>query len=217
MNATALVLMVALSGTPAEPASETPWTQVHDGDVKVYAREHAGGRVLEVKGEAVLDASPLELQGVFLDQDPHRPKTPYVVESRLVKTLDDHRTVRYQHLAFPVISDRDYFMEVNHESLVRPDGTGTYRSSWKPWGAELPARDGIVRVTTNEGYWEITAAGQPDHAHVTYYVYSDPGGALPAWVINMGNKRVLPDLIHHLEERVVEYRAREKAERAAKP
>ena len=162
MNATALMVMLALNGTPApEPAAEAPWTQVHDGDVKVYSREHAGGRVLEVKGEAVLEASPLELQNVFLDTDPRKPKTPYVVESRVVKTLDERRTVRYQHLSFPVISDRDYFMEVNHESLINPDGTGKYRSSWKPWGADLPARDGIVRVTTNEGYWEINPADKP--------------------------------------------------------
>ena len=157
--------------------------------------------------EAVVDCSAQEFVSVLVDENPKK-KTPYVAEARVVDRPDANTKIKYTHLAFPIIDDRDYFIIVHVDQNLDANGKGVYRANWKPWGLDRPARDGIVRVTTNEGFWEVKSIeGEPSKCSATYYLYSDPGGALPAWIIDQGNKRVLPDVIHAIYKDVLEKRA----------
>jgi hypothetical protein len=199
-----LLLLAAFGAADVEPA----WSLAVDGDVKVYVRERPGGRVKEVKAEAVFDCTPKEFMAVLMSHDPKK-KTPYVAENRLVSQVDATTHIQYTRLSFPIVDDRDYFIEVHLESDLAADGTGVFRSTWKPWGLDKPTRDGVVRVNVNEGYWQVESANDAHtQTHSTYYLYSDPGGNLPAWIINMGNKRVMPDVLHKLYEQVVANRAK---------
>lgn len=39
---------------------------------------------------------------------------------------------------------------------------------------------------------------------VTYFLRSDPGGLLPAWIIDRVNRIALPDVIHAVEKRMTD-------------
>jgi hypothetical protein len=200
-----MVALLALAVLAASPEAGDGWKQVVDGDVKVFSRAKAGQRVMEMRAEMTMAATPAEVRAVLLDEDYAR-RTPYVAETRLVAQPAPLVKIKYTRLAFPVIEDRDYFIEVTREQDLAPDGSGIYHATWKPWGLDRPPRDGVVRVTTNEGYWDVRPEPDWHGCHVTYYLLSDPGGNIPAFAINLGNKRVLPDVLHAIYDEVVKRR-----------
>lgn len=203
----AFALCAVLAGSP-----QAPWKQVVDGDVKVYAREVPGARVAQIKADMVMTVTPLEVREVLLD-DEYTRHSPYVAEYRTVQHPAPNRWIRYTRLALPVVDDRDYFIDLTQESDLAPDGSGVYHASWKPWGLELPSRSGIVRVKVNDGYWDLRTAPDGVHAQIEYYLNFDPGGLLPAWIVDRGNKSVLPDVLHALQKEALRRRA-EKASAA---
>jgi len=48
----------------------------------------------------------------------------------------------------------------------------------------VPAKDGIVRVENSTGKWIITPVDS-SHVSIVYTLHLDPGGSVPAWLINM--------------------------------
>ena len=196
-----LTWSLLLASTP----STDGWELVGDGDVKVYSRHREGARVMEMRAETVLAARPLEVRDVLIDDDYTR-RSPYVAEDRIVSQPSPMVKVKYTRLAFPIIDDRDYFIEVTREQDIAPDGSGTYHATWKPWGLDQAARSGVVRITTNEGYWDVRPDPATGGSQVIYYLLSDPGGHIPGFAINMGNRRVMPDILHAIYKEILKRR-----------
>jgi hypothetical protein len=196
-------LMLVAAALMADP-DPGPWQQVVSSDVTVSIRNRPGVRIQEIKGEYLIDASPMEVRNVLTDPS-YGARAPYVSEYQTI-SRQGNSVVRYTHLSLPIVADRDWYIECTRESDLAPDGSGVYRSSWKPWGADIPARHNIVRVTTNEGYWQVDPGVDPGHARITYYLLSDPGGDIPGWVINMANRKMLPELLHNLRKEILRRR-----------
>jgi hypothetical protein len=198
---TSLLLLALLAGAP-DPAA---WRQVVEGDVQVFARSQPGQRVAEIKADMVMTVTPAEVRAVLLDEEYTR-HSPYVGEYRTLDSPEPNLAIRYTRLALPVVDDRDYFIAVRRDTDLAADGTGVFHSSWVPWGLDRPARKGVIRVTVNSGYWDVKPAPDGVHAQVEYYLMFDPGGAIPAWAVDAGNKRILPDVLHALQKEALRRR-----------
>jgi hypothetical protein len=48
----------------------------------------------------------------------------------------------------------------------------------------VPVKENIVRITQSTGRWTITPVGR-GQIQVEYVLIVDPGGSIPAWVVNM--------------------------------
>lgn len=193
----------------AEPADagELPWKLVVPGEVEVRARARPGFRIAEIRAEMDATATPAELREVLLDEAYSR-RTPYIADSRILAFQDANHWTKYTRLDFPIIDDRDYFIALDRVSDLEPDGSGLYLVKWKPVAGDRGPIDGVIRVVVNEGFWELRASTRhPGKTHVTYYLLSDPGGVLPAWLIDMGNRRVMPDILKALDKEALDRRA----------
>ena len=79
----------------------------------------------------------------------------------------------------------------------------------------MPERKGIVRLKYNEGVWEITPKGESS-AHIVYKFAVDPGGSVPGWLANMGQKDAVLDTLKAVQERAQKLgEERQKAKPAA--
>ena len=59
---------------------------------------------------------------------------------------------------------------------------------------DCPKRPGrSERMVTNRGAWKITAHGQG--SSVIYFTHADPGGLLPAWLVNTATARRVPKIL----------------------
>lgn len=189
-----ILFALLLTAAPlfARPAD---WEKRSDEDgIQVFAREVPGSRVREMKAVGLVDAPPVACYRVVSDLDNYVHTMPYTKESRVVGKDGDHAVYFYSLISTPVVSDRDYTIHIIDESKPRPDGGG-YRTSWTIADDKGPApRDGVVRVTVNTGFWEFEPAEGGKKTKATYYVLTDPGGSIPAWIANRANTTAVPNV-----------------------
>ncbi|MBI4678910.1 MAG: hypothetical protein HY748_15130 [Elusimicrobia bacterium] len=98
------------------------------------------------------------------------------------------------------MSNRDFTIKITWEPEPA-DGKAAYRSSWVAANEEGPApQPGLMRVLVNDGSWTLEPVDGGKRTRATYYLYTDPGG-IPGWVVNMGNKKALPELFKAVRTR----------------
>jgi ribosome-associated toxin RatA of RatAB toxin-antitoxin module len=175
-----------------------PWGLIHSHEtLRVWARQRPQSPVHELRAERVIDAPPERVWAVLGDVDRYREFMPYVAESRVVNTTAS-RIIEYFRIDPPLISQRDYTVQTTVEKdLVQ-------RRFVRRWHAANhqgpPPRKDSVRLQLCDGSWTVEA-----HAHnqtkLSYWVYTDPAGALPHWVANRASRRSIPEMLQAIASR----------------
>ena len=85
----------------------------------------------------------------------------------------------------PLVSDRDCVMHV-HRVAAPPSGRCEvqFESTSDP---SYPQAPGHVRLAAVRGRWVLSPAAD-GHVAITYVVYSEPGGSVPAWLTRGGQR-----------------------------
>jgi carbon monoxide dehydrogenase subunit G len=186
----------------ASALAEDGWTQVMQNEqTTVWQREVAGSRVKEIKAAGTVDAPPAAVFAVLRDFEHYADIMPYTTkETKVLETSADGKNVWYYTVVdAPVVSKRDHTLKVTIEKVAE-NGDGVYRISWVS-GNDHPkapaARDGYVRLTNTKGSWDLKPYGN-GQTHVAYYVNTDPGGSLPAFVVDKANTQAVPKLFESL-------------------
>ena len=188
---------------PQGEPSATAWVlSANTEAVCVYTHAAGNSNIHEIKAEATLAASPTSIFSVIADYGRYPEFMPYVKTSEVIKSAEDTSWV-FQQLALPFpVSDRYYTIRlVADKHLASP---GSYRVDWTLAGPEVPGRTGSgVPLLINTGYWKLQPVDEGKGTHVTYFIHTDPGGALPALVINIANKEAAPSVVKAVRTRVV--------------
>jgi hypothetical protein len=211
-SAAAVVLSMSLSS--AALAGDGEWETIIDGPPFVVKnRAKDGSAIKEVWGEGDVNASVADLQSALMDPANFHKFMPSVKSAKELGTPDaDGSFFVYTQLDLPVLQARDYVVQVWVDEPVQPDGTGAFRQHWKAVPDKLPEKDGYIRVKVNDGSWHITPIGDGSKSHVVYKFSTDPGGMIPGWAKNMGNKKAVVDVLNAVEREA----QRRGAERAKK-
>ncbi|MBK7864985.1 MAG: hypothetical protein IPJ65_41580 [Archangiaceae bacterium] len=211
----ARVALLAALGFSASAAAEDGWETVIDGPpyvVKNRARE--GTAVKEVWAEGDLSASVGDIQATLMDPGRFPKFMPNVKQSKEVgKPEADGSFYVYTELDLPVITSRDYVVQVWVDEPVKPDGSGQFRQHWKAAPEKVPEKSGLIRVKVNDGSWFITPLGDGAKSHVVYKFATDPGGMIPKMAVDMTNKRAVIDTLKAIESEA-QRRAQERQKRA---
>lgn len=122
---------------------------------------------------------------------------PYIKECKVLDQQSDDSLTCYQLISPPLVSARDYIIQVN---LTRgPANNGIWKSEWTAKPKAQPERSGIVRIKLNTGSWTLSPNKQG--TRVTYFLHTSPGGSIPAMIANKSNTVAIPDLYKALEKR----------------
>lgn len=197
------IVHVALIGAfTAAPAVQAAGWKLEStkGSLKIYKRSVPGSDIKEVKAIGTINAPAHAIMNVLNDVEHYDDFMPYVDQSKVL-SRKGRRVVSYQFLDTPFISDRDYTIVRKDKSSWNEDGTPLYRLSWsaaKPTVGPAP-KDGVVRLKVVDGSWKLEALG-PNKTKGTYYLNTDPGGSLPAFVVNMANDKGIGGLFEVVEE-----------------
>jgi len=197
---TALPLLLLL----ADPEAGPPWEQAaKDDGITVYARERKESGLREMKATGTFDAPPEAVWKVLRDYEAYTKVMPYVEVSKIVGHEDgDKITYVYSVLALPLIDKRDYTLKLTDESDWK-DGKGYLKSSWTVANDKgPPGRKDIVRLSVNNGYWQLQPVDGGKKTYATYYIYTDPGGAVPKWMVNTANSGAVPDVFKAIRKAV---------------
>jgi hypothetical protein len=102
----------------------------------------------------------------------------------VIRETDDERWT-YEQVRVPVVKDRDCLM---HVQLVVPAEAGHCEVKFETvTDPSYPPDPSFVRVPAVRGKWLLEPV-RDGHVSVTYIVYSEPGGAVPALFARGGQR-----------------------------
>ena len=182
--ARALLLPVVLLGVLLGGAlawASAPWEPVTEVEgMRVERRPVPGTGRYEIR---VSTAAPFPPPVIFETLWCHHEYPAFVPYLKHLTILQQAPTekVLYEQLTMPFVQDRDYTVKVTAE---REPATGRMQVTFVSAPEDgPPPQDGYVRVTAIHGSWTLVPT-RDGGTLVTYVVSSDPGGALPAWLVN---------------------------------
>ncbi|HKI74353.1 MAG TPA: START domain-containing protein [Pseudomonadales bacterium] len=174
-------ILLLCAGTCA--AAEDAWQLRHDDHgVKVYTRSVPGSRFEAVKATMVITARLAAAIALVRDTAACSEWESLCDHATGIKRVSTHEVYVYQvnNLPWPV-SDRDV---VAHVLWARDTATGGVTMTATAVPGMVAPRPGMVRVNDAVTRWLF----QPlDHGRlrITTEAHIDPGGPMPAWIINM--------------------------------
>ncbi len=204
---TLIALLISIIATPALAAEEAKWEiKAQTKGVTVYSRAKPGSNIAELKSVGIVPASPEVVFRVVFDFARYRETMPYTEESTIVGTEDGGKVVHFYSLVnAPVVSKRDYTIRVTDESQWK-NGTGYFKTRWTVSNKGPAPKEGVLRVNVNEGSWLIEPVENGTKTRATYYLYTDPGGSIPAWLANKANSSTIPDIFEALGKHALDPR-----------
>jgi hypothetical protein len=182
--------VLLLSFAPLAASADAPWRtdKIEDG-IKVEFREVKGSSFDELRLSADSSAALEALCDAIWAKDVGS-KTDGGFKKRVVIREDDRERWTYEQIRTPLVSDRDYVMKV---TLVQPASTGrcevAFEASKDP---AYPPTEDHVRLTEVRGRWVLTPSPN-GKVSITYQLYSDPGGSVPAFLARGGQRSAAVD------------------------
>ena len=173
-----VLVVTLLSAAPAE------FKKVEEVDgVLIEARPVEGARVVELRLTTTTTKSPGSLCDAAFGDGTFDPQEPDLKSRKVLSESEDER-VTYDQISPPVVANRDYAVRARR---IR-EGDARCRMTFAAANELAPAMPaGWVRITRLWGEWSFER--QPDgKTRVTYVVFSDPAGAVPAFMVE-GSRR----------------------------
>jgi hypothetical protein len=201
-----LLLLVAvpafcLASGAAPFSTSNGWTLSSESSgITLYSRLRPSSSLKEFQAVGEIDAPARAVHNVIDDIEAYPSFMPFTAECRLIKR-DAGSIITYQRLSPKICSDRDYTLRIRETSWAGPNGL-VYLNRWEPANELGPAeKKGVVRVKLCEGGWLL----EPENAtktRATYTVYTDTGGAIPAFIANRAGQIAIGRLFAAVRKRV---------------
>jgi hypothetical protein len=193
------IVCVVVMGCATVASATTPWKlRREEHGIKVYTASTDTSCIQTLLAEFPVQATTAQLVQVLLDA-PAQPRWVYnAKQARVLKQISPDEVIIYSVVGLPwPCSNRDY---VAHVTVSHPSATLTVIDSHSEEGHMLPQK-GLVRVRESNAHWEITEA-IPGHLLIRYQLRFNPGGALPAWLVNLFITRGPCHTFRHLQQEV---------------
>lgn len=151
------------------------WRTVGDDDgVRVEVRRVDGMAFSEIRVLAHTAASVESLCEAAWGDGKAEPDEPNIKHREVLEEAPNMR-IAYEQVSVPVVADRDYVVKTTKTS----EAGGRCRVSFENVADRGPKpQPGYVRIPRFYGSWTFEATD--NGSFVTYVVYSDPGGGVPA-------------------------------------
>ena len=169
----------------AQPTGDDsqPWEMVkEDQHLMVYARKAEHSKIKEIKVETEVTGSLSSVIAVLRDIDAYPDWIYNLKSARQLPQATAQENFYYSEIKFPwPLSNRDY---IARSQLVQDTLSRAITIDVVGLPEELPKNKGIVRIPEMRINWELTPIDS-NRVKIMYHLHSDPGGSVPAWLINM--------------------------------
>jgi len=167
----------------AKTFSQDDWVLKTDKEgIKVYTKGLENSSLKVSKTVCVIDASLSRLTAVLMDINTAADWVYSTKKATLLKQANPTELYYYSEVSVPwPASNRDFvvLMKVSQDEKTK---AVTVVGENKP--TYLPAVKNIVRIQQSYTKWLIMPL-QNGQVQIEYYLQVDPGGIVPAWLINM--------------------------------
>lgn len=172
-----LLAALVLQATPE-------FTKIEEADgVLIESRPVTGSSVVELRLTTTTPKTPGSLCDAAFGDGKFDPEEPDLKSRKIISESADER-VTYDQISPPVVSNRDYAARAKR---IRTDDDAC-KVTFEAANEVAPSKpSGWVRITKLRGEWRFER-GDDGKTRVTYLVFSDPGGSIPAFMVE-GSRR----------------------------
>jgi len=164
-------------------SAQTGWKLKSENDgIKVYTGAVTDSKFKAIKVECELNATASQLVKVILDVKSCPEWLYHTKVSTLLKQVSPAELYYYSEISIPwPVQNRDF---VAHLTVTQNPETKVITIDGPAVNGMVPLKDGIVRVRSSKGLWVITPV-KKNFLKVVYTLQVDPGGSIPAWLVNL--------------------------------
>ncbi|MBV8388539.1 MAG: START domain-containing protein [Mucilaginibacter sp.] len=174
-------LLVVLTITSASAQNDWKLSADKEG-IKVYTSIVPDSKIKAVKVECDLNTTPSQLVSVVMDINTATDWVYHVKSAKLVKQVSPSELYYYSEVSLPwPAANRDF---VAHLTVSKDPVTKVVTIDGPAVSGYVPIKRGVVRIDNSSGKWVITPIST-SQVHVQYSIHVDPGGSLPAWLVNL--------------------------------
>jgi hypothetical protein len=185
-----------------DTATPPGWTQAfRTPELVAFYKEtpQAHARALLAIGE--FDAPPEAVFNLVADVASFVKFVPYLKESRVIDRLSPDELIGYQRISAPLTEDRDTYFRVRLSRGSLANG-GVFKDEWAAVPAYRPENKGVIRMQVSEGSWTLEPIADGRRTRATYTVLSNPGGAIPKWIVDMSGRTAITGLFKALRDQL---------------
>ena len=149
--------------------------------IKVYTRPVENSAIKAIKVECTVEASLSQLMAVLLDI-PASDEWVYSTKfCRVQKMLSPNELIYHSEIEVPwPVSNRDFVVRIK---LEQDSLTKTLTVSGENLPQYLDEQEGVVRIMHTVSHWAATP--RDTSVDIVFTLHVDPGGLIPAWLINL--------------------------------
>jgi len=155
--------------------------KVKDG-ITFYTRHFDESRIKEFKAETTFNTSLSSLVGVFLDIPRYCEWVRDCKNSEVIMEVHTNELFYYLEVKVPFpFENRDM---IQHVKIEQDPATKWVRVNLENAPQYIPNKKDITRMAVAGGYWLLKPVA-PDQVQIMFQYQNDPGGGIPAWMVNM--------------------------------
>jgi hypothetical protein len=177
----AIILLLLLKITNV--SAQTEWKLKNEKNgIKVYTSEVINSKFKAIKVDCELQATLSQIVKVLLDVKGCPEWLYHTKLCVLIKQVSPSELYYYSEISIPwPAQNRDF---VAHLKVYQNAETKVVTIHGPAVPGFVPVKDGIVRVQSSKGLWIITPLTN-NRVKVVYTLQLDPGGDIPAWLVNL--------------------------------
>lgn len=177
------------------PAQENWKLTAEQDGIRSWSRKIPDSRINAVKLEAVFNTSLSSISGVIADVAHYDSWVFNSRGSRLLKQVSPSELYYYSEVIFPwPATNRDF---VSHIQISQDAATKVVTINANNVSGWEPVHPKRVRIIQSNGKWTLTPIGNKE-VKAEYVLLVDPGGELPAWIINSFSSKGLVQTFKNL-------------------
>ncbi|WP_183906849.1 START domain-containing protein [Rufibacter immobilis] len=163
-------------------AAQEKWDLRKDTDgIAVYTRNLAQAAVKEIKVICELPGTTAQLVNMLKDVERHQNWVYLNRKTQLLQKKNPNRLVYYTEADLPwPLTDRDMVVEAVFSPISQNQQA---RVEVRSVSGYVPEKEDFVRIPSSLAVWEISTVAK-DRIKVVYTFSVNPGGSVPAWLVN---------------------------------
>lgn len=168
-------------------------------NIKVYSCKTKDSKFKTVRAEFQLNASIDEYIAVVTDVKNYKEWHYRVVNPRLLQIVSSTELIYYTQISAPwPVSNRDLILR---QKLELNTTTKALTVTLESIADYLPTVNKVVRVPASYSKMTITPI-ENSKLKVEYFIRVDPGGQMPAWVVNLVSTQAPYETFKNLMDRL---------------
>ena len=180
MKALYICLLFLPTFIPGSDKNEWTLKKEKDG-MNIYSRHSDFSKFNDIRVDMDLPGTVEQLASILLDVSKYSKWIYATKSSTVMKKVNESEVIYYSEIGTPwPAANRDFYADlkiilnpVTHSMNVVSVGMKDYQ----------PEKKDLVRIPMSKSFWSITS-GLDKTIHLQYILQVDPGGSVPAWILN---------------------------------